>query len=76
MCCNRYKRIRQCTPRLFCDSCKGADMAHLKKFIDLLQLSCTRLYLLHNRAKRQEKLGLLALFFCPLFSQNINKEIL
>ena len=78
MCCSRYKRRRQCTPRLSYDSCKGADVAHILKasLADLLQLSCAGLYLFTNRAKRQEKLGLLALFFCRFSSKNISKGLL
>ena len=78
MCCSRYKRRRQCTPRLSYDSCKGANAVRLfKKFASpFLQTSCVKLYLFINRAKRQKNLGLLALFFLWYFPQNMNKELL
>ena len=78
MCCSRYKRRRQCTPRLSYDSCKGVNvMCLFEKFASLfLQTSCVKLYLFINRAKRQEKLGLLALFLLWFPTQNMNKELL
>lgn len=84
MYCNRLKRQCQCTPGPRSRWSKGAGI--LQPFnaslLDFLQNSCTLVYqsnlkyLLQNRAKRQEKLGLLALFFWLLKSNNMIKEII
>lgn len=84
MYCDRLKRKCQCTPRPRSCWSKGAEILYPfeSSKSGFLQDSCTSVYqsnlkyLLQNRAKRQEKLGLLALFFWSLKSNNITKEII
>lgn len=84
MYCNRLKRKCQCTPRPRSCWSKGAEILYPFEPSGsvLLQNSCTLVYqsnlkcLFQNRAKRQKKLGLLALFFWLFKSNNITKEII
>ena len=84
MYCNRLKRKCQCTPRPRSCRSKGAEILYPFESSSsvLLQDSCTLVYqsnlkyLFQNRAKRQKKLGLLALFFGLFKSNNITKEII
>ncbi len=84
MYCSRLKRECQCTPRPRGSRSKGAGILYpFESFLSgFLQDSCTLVYksspkyLFTYRAKRQKKLGLLALFFCLFECDNIIKEIL
>ena len=84
MYCNRLKRKSQCTPRPRSCRSKGAGILYPFELsvLSFLQNSCTLVYqsnpkyLFQYRAKRQKKLGLLALFFWPFKSNNISKEMI
>lgn len=78
MCCSRYKRICMCTPRPRSCRFKGAGRVYpfFQLVLSFLQYSCIQVCLFQNRAKRQNHIGLLALFFGLVKSHNMIKELL
>ena len=78
MCCNRLKRKYQCKPKPRSSRLQGAEIVYpfYQPVLFLIKDSFINKCLFETRPKRQEKLGLLGLFFCLLISQNIRKELL
>ena len=78
MYCNRFKRSCQCAPKPQLCGLKRARTIYsfFPSITFFLQHNCINKDPYGNRAKRQQEIGLLALFFWGNFFQNIVEESL